>query len=56
MKAIKKILFGISLILFGAFCFCVSIQANWGIVQIMGLLIPVVGLGFTICGLLETGE
>jgi len=56
MKAIKKILFGISLILFGFFCLYVSIAANWDMVQYLGLLIPVIGLGFSISGFAEKGE
>ena len=56
MKAIKKILFGISLILFGFFCLYVSIAANWDMVQYLGLLIPVIGLGFAINGFIEKGE
>lgn len=56
MNAIKKILFGTALILFGFFCVYVSIQTNWAIVQIFSLLFPIVGLGFAICGFLEKEE
>lgn len=52
----KKILFGIALILFGFFCFNVSIQTNWAFVQILGLLIPVIGLVFAVVGFSEKGE
>ena len=52
----KKILLGIALILFGFFCFYVSVIADWDFVQLLGLLIPVVGLGFSIVGFLDKGE
>ena len=52
----KKILFGIVLILFGFFCFYVSLKTNWPFVQILGLLIPIIGLGFSIFGFTEKGE
>lgn len=52
----KKILFGIALILFGLFCFYVSVKTDWELLQVLGLLIPVAGLGFSIAGFLENGE
>ncbi|MBO5897054.1 MAG: hypothetical protein J6Q83_07130 [Clostridia bacterium] len=52
----KKILFGIALILFGFFCFYVSVEANWLIVHILGLLFPVIGLAFAINGFWGKGE
>ena len=52
----KKILFGIALILFGLFCFYVSVEANWVNLQWLGLLTPVVGLVFSITGFSEKGE
>ena len=52
----KKISFGIALILFGLYCFYVSVEADWAFVQILGLLIPVVGLAFAIIGFAEKGE
>ncbi len=52
----KKILFGIALMLFGFFCFYVSVGANWEIVQAVGLLIPIIGLVFSIIGFSEKGE
>lgn len=51
MKGIKKILFGIALILLGFFCMYASSLGEWGIGEVIGLIIPIVGIGFAINGL-----
>ena len=51
MKGIKQILFGIALILFGFFCMYASSLGKWGIGEVIGLIIPIIGIGFTISGL-----
>ncbi len=56
MKGIKKILFGIALIIFGFFCLYASALGEWGIGEAIGLIIPLVGLGFAIAGLLDEGK
>ncbi len=56
MKSIKKILFGITLILFGFFTMYVSVYANWGIGQVFGLFLPVAGLVFAILGYTENSD
>lgn len=50
MKAIKTILFGCALILFGFFCLYAGIAAEWGIIQMIGLLSPFIGVAFAIYG------
>lgn len=52
----KKILFGIALILFGFFSFYVSVIADWDLIQLLGLVIPVIGIGFSIAGFLDKDE
>ncbi len=44
MKSIKKMLLGIALILFGFFLFYASIVADWGVLQVVGLFLPVIGI------------
>ncbi len=56
MKGIKKILFGIALILLGFFCVYVSSLGEWGIGEVIGLIFPVIGLGFAIAGLIDKCE
>ncbi len=56
MKGIKKILFGITLIILGFFCLYASSLGEWGVGEVIGLFIPVVGVGFSIVGLLDKGE
>lgn len=56
MKGIKKILFGISLILLGFLCLYASSLGEWGIGEVIGLFIPVIGVGFAIAGLLDKSE
>ena len=51
MKGIKKILFGIALILLGFFCMYASSLGEWGIGEVIGLIIPIIGIGFAISGL-----
>lgn len=52
MKGIKKILFGIALILLGFFCMYVFSISDWGTGEVIGLIIPVVGIGFVIVGII----
>ena len=56
MKGIKKILFGITLILLGFVCLYASSLGEWGTGEVMGLIIPVVGFVFAIVGLLDKSE
>ena len=43
-KYMKKILFGIALILFGFYCTYISEIAHWGIVTIAGIIFSVAGI------------
>lgn len=52
MKGIKKILFGIALIVFGCFCMYASSLGEWGTGEVIGLIIPIIGIGFAISGLI----
>ena len=52
----QKILFGIALILFGFFCVYVSSLGEWGIGEVIGLILPVIGVGFAIVGLLDKSK
>jgi hypothetical protein len=56
MKGIKKILFGIALILSGFFCLYASSLGEWGVGEVIGLIIPIVGVCFAIAGLLDKSE
>ena len=56
MKGIKRILFGIALILLGFVCLCASSLGEWGVGEVIGLIIPVVGVGFAIGGFLDKSE
>ena len=56
MKGIKRILFGIALILFGFFCLYASSLGQWGAGEVIGLIIPVIGVGFAIRGFLDKSE
>ena len=56
MKGIKKILFGIALIILGFFCLYASSLGECGVGEVIGLIIPVVGIGFAIVGLLDKSE
>ena len=49
----KKIVFGIALILFGFSMAYISIQADWAIMQLLSLLSVVIGLFFSIFGFIE---
>lgn len=49
----KKIAFGIALILFGFSMAYISFQASWGIMQPISLLSVFVGLVFSIFGFIE---
>ena len=56
MKGIKKILFGITLLLLGFVCLYASSLGEWGTGEVIGLIIPVVGFVFAIAGLLDKSE
>lgn len=49
----KKIVFGIALILFGFSMAYISFQAQWGLMQPVSLLAVFVGLIFSIFGFFE---
>ena len=49
----KEILFGIALILFGFNLFYVSVQADWGGLDLIGLFVSIVGLVISIVGFIE---
>ena len=49
----KKIVFGISLILFGFSMAYISVQTSWAIMQVISMLSVFVGLGFSIFGFIE---
>ena len=56
MNSIKKILFGIALMIFGFGCIYLGALMNWTPAQVVGLISPVVGIGFAIAGYLEKEE
>ena len=56
MKGIKKILFGIALILLGFFCLYASSLGEWNVGEVIGLTIPIIGVVFAIVGLLDKSE
>ncbi len=56
MKGIKKILFGIALILLGFFCLYASSLGEWNVGTTVGIIIPIFGVGFAIGGLLDKSE
>lgn len=53
VNAMKKIAFGISLILFGFSMAYISVQAQWAIIQLVSLLSVFIGLVFSIFGFFE---
>lgn len=56
MKGIKKILFGIALILLGFFCLYASSLGEWNVGTVIGIIIPIFGVGFAVGGLLDKSE
>lgn len=56
MQGIKNILFGIALIILGFYSLYVSNIGGWNIGEIIGLILPVVGIVFAIVGLLDKSE
>ena len=56
MNSIKKILFGIALMIFGFGCCYVGALTDWTPAQVIGLISPVVGIGFAIAGYFEKEE
>ena len=53
MNSIKKILFGIALMIFGFGCVYVGALTNWTPAQVVGLISPIVGIAFAIIGYFE---
>ncbi|HIZ56645.1 MAG TPA: hypothetical protein H9671_10715 [Firmicutes bacterium] len=49
----KKMIFGIAIILFGFSMAYISITAEWGIMQVVSILSVFIGLGFSIFGFIE---
>ena len=49
----KKMIFGIAWILFGFSMAYVSMQADWGIMQVLSILSVFIGLFFSIFGFIE---
>lgn len=49
----KKILFGIALILFGICCLMIARIAGWVGIDLLGLIFPIAGLAFAAIGLRE---
>lgn len=56
MKGIKKILFGIALIILGFFFMYASSLGEWNVGEVIGLIIPIIGVVFAIVGLLDKSE
>ena len=56
MSTIKKILFGIALMIFGFGCCYVGELTSWYFAEIVGLISPLVGIGFAIIGYFEKEE
>ena len=50
MEGIKKIIFGIALMIFGFGACYVGALTNWMPAQVIGLILPVVGIGFSLVG------
>ena len=53
MNTIKKILFGIALMIFGFGCCYVGALTDWTPAQVVGLISPLVGIGFAVIGYFE---
>ena len=56
MNCIKKILFGIALMIFGFGCVYVGALTNWTPAQVIGLITPIIGIGFAVIGYFEKEE
>ena len=56
MNTIKKILFGIALMIFGFGCVYVGALTNWTPAQVVGLITPIIGIGFAVIGYFEKEE
>ena len=53
MKAIKNLLFGIALIMFG-FCSCyIGSLTSWYIMELIGVALPFIGFVFAVVGYFE---
>ncbi len=53
VHSMKKIVFGIALILFGFSLAYISMQAEWGIMQVVSVFPVFIGLLFSIFGFIE---
>ena len=56
MNTIKKILFGIALMIFGFWCCYVGALTSWYPAEIVGLISPIAGIGFAVVGYFENEE
>ena len=56
MHSIKKILFGIALMIFGFGCVYVGSLTNWTPALVVGLITPIIGIGFAVIGYFEKEE
>ena len=56
MNSIKKSLFGIALMIFGFGCVYVGALTNWTPAQVVGLITPIIGIGFAVIGYFEKEE
>lgn len=52
---VKKMVFGIAMILFGFSMAYISVQARWPMMQTASILFIFIGLGFAIFGFFEKG-
>ena len=52
----RQMLFGISLILFGAVCIMVAWMAEWTVIDIVGLGLVIIGMLFSIAGFVLEGK
>jgi len=52
-REMKKILFGITLILFGICCLMIAKISGWVGIDLLGLIFPIAGLLFAAIGLRE---
>lgn len=56
MNTIKKILFGIALMIFGFGCLYLGEITSWYPAEIVGLILPIIGIGFAVIGYFEKEE
>ena len=56
MHKIETILGGIAIILFGIAAMPIAEYTGWGLFEIFAILCPIIGLGFSIFGLIYDGK